>query len=234
MTEKLHNRSFIFVAAFVACLAACAAMAGCSRHLPPGEHNNFHPYGVRRATLHFEYLGDIRGSEDIYIDSFGAREAHITHSELITPRGFRPTYTYTIRKGWHLTIVDSVRRVEVKLIDRTMDSVYHLLPSEVPTPEQEFQNIFAPQGFQRGGDTTILGLKAHLWVHRGTPGYLMEWRGIVIGSKSVDMGNENELHLLSIDTTSPIEAARFVPPSGFPVHDLTKLGSGAPEPSMTP
>ena len=212
----------------------CVAAAGCSRHLPPGEHNNFHPYGVEHAALHFEYFGDIRGTEDLFVDSFGAREAHIIHSELITDDGFRPTITYSIRTGSDLTIVDSVQHAEIKLIDRMMDSVYHLLPSQVPTPQGEFANVFTPKGFHLTGDTTILGLNAHIWAHHGTPGFMLEWRGLVVGSKDIIEGHEHELRLLSIDTTTPIDPARFIPPLGFPVHDLTKMGQGAPMPSLNP
>ncbi|MFI5202343.1 MAG: hypothetical protein ACHQNE_08145 [Candidatus Kapaibacterium sp.] len=214
--------------------SCCIMAAGCSRHLPAGEHNNFHPYAVRHAALHFEYFGDVRGTEDFFIDSFGEREAHIVHCELITQKGFRQTITYSIRQGWDLVIVDSVQRVEVKLIDRMMDSVYHLLPSQVPTSQAEFANVFTPKGFRLAGDTTVHGLNAHIWVNQGTQGFMLEWRGLVVGSKDVIEGHEHELRLLSIDTTSPIDPARFIPPSGFPVHDLTKMGQGAPMPSLNP
>src|SRR5579872_982822 len=209
------------------------ASAGCSHHLPPGEHNNFHPYAVRHAILHFEYFGDIRGTEDFFIDSFGAREAHLIHSELVTDKGFLPTITYSIRKGSNLVVIDSVQHVEIKLVDRMIDSAYHLLPSQVPTPQAEFANVFTPKAFYLAGDTTVLGLKAHIWEHHGTPGILLEWRGLVVGSKDVIEGHEHELRLLSIDTTNPIDPARFVPPSGFPVHDLTKPGS-VPMAPMSP
>jgi hypothetical protein len=213
--------------------ASLAAGVGCSRKLPPDEHNNFHPYDVRHAILHYEYFGDIRGTEDLYEDNFGTREAHITHSELITEQGFRPTITYSVRIGSNLTVVDSVKQMEVKMIDRTVDSVSHLLPSDVPSPEVEFQKVFGTRGFQQTGDTTILGLRAHVWTHLGTSDYMLEWRGLLIGSKDNNGGHDHELRLLSIDTTSPIDPARFVPPSGFPVRDLTHIVPGAPMP-MSP
>ncbi|HZK76994.1 MAG TPA: hypothetical protein VFD13_08810 [Candidatus Kapabacteria bacterium] len=223
----LHNRIILLL------LFCGVASAGCSRHLPAGEHNNFHPYGVEHAALHFEYFGDIRGTEDFFIDSFGTREAHIIHSELITDKGFRPTITYSIRTGSDITVVDSVQHVEVKLLDRMMDSIYHLLPSQVPTPQAEFGNVFVPKAFHLAGDTTILGLKADIWEHHGTPGFMLEWRGLVVGSMDINEGHEHELRLISVDTTNPIDPARFVPPSGFPVHDVTKPG-GAPMPPLNP
>ena len=87
-----------------ACLTILLAIAGCSRELPPGERNNFHVYGVGHASLHFEYFGDTRGTEDLYEDSSGLREAHIVHSELITAKAFHPTITYTVRDVSHVPL----------------------------------------------------------------------------------------------------------------------------------
>jgi len=204
-------------------------LAGCSRELPPGSRNNFRPYGIQHATLHFEYYGDVRGTEDLFIDSFGSVEAHIIHSEAATEQGFRPTYRDIIRSAGELTIVDSVRHVEVKMIDRTMDSLYRL-ESSVPTAEEAFANNFKARGYQLSGDTTVLGLRAHVWERMGTNESVLEWRGIAIGNAEEFPGHLQELRLTSIDTVSPVPAGRFVPPPGFPVRDLTKANSSAPPP----
>ncbi|HET6402102.1 MAG TPA: hypothetical protein VFH95_11980 [Candidatus Kapabacteria bacterium] len=225
----MHRKELLIVLFF------CGfAAAGCSRHLPPGEHNNFHPYAVSHATLHFEYFGNMRGSQDLFIDSFGAREAQIINSKLATEKGFLLTKTYSVRTGSNLVIVDSAQRVEVKLIDRPLDSIEHLLPPDIPTIEEGFRDSFVPPGYGPAGDTTVLGLKAHLWTDPNAPGYLMEWSGILIGSEVINPGNTHGLRLLSIDTTHPIDPARFIPPSGFPFHDLTKSGPAMPPPPLNP
>lgn len=208
--------------------------AGCSHHLPPGEHNNFHPYAVRHAILHFEYFGDIRGTEDLIVDSFGAREVHIVHFEIASEKGFIPRINYIVRTGADLDVVDSVRRVEVKLIDRPLDSLEHLLPGNIPTVEEAFRNNFVPPGYSAAGDTTVLGLKAHVWTNPHIPSYLIEWSGILIGKGDEVGGRVHELRLMSIDTTTPVDPARFIPPSGFPIRDLTKPGAGESAPPMSP
>lgn len=220
--------------ALLALIAACIAASSCSRDLPPGQRNNFHPYAVHHAALHFEYFGDVRGTDDLFIDSFGAREAHIVHFEVVTDKGFVPTITYSVRTGSNLDVVDSVRRVEVKLIDRPLDSIEHLLPSDIPTIEGGFRDSFVPPGYSAAGDTTVLGMKAHLWTNPHVPSYLIEWDGMLIGRWDLGGGHLHELRLISIDTTSPIDPARFIPPPGFPVHDLTKPGAPPPMPPMSP
>lgn len=209
------------------------AISGCSRELPRGEHNNFHPYGIEHATLHFEYFGDIRGTEDVFVDSFGDHEAQDTHSELITPEGFRPTYNYTIRDFGNLTVVDSAMHAELKLIDRPIDSLFRLT-SSAPRYDSAFLGLYERRGYAHTGDTTVLGLPAHIWTRTGTPSFLLEWRGLLVGTKDFVQDHEHELRLISIDTSRPIDPAKFIPPSGFPVRDLTNLKPGETPPPLHP
>jgi hypothetical protein len=213
-------------------LSALIIFAGCSRQLPPGERNNYHPVGVDHASLHLEYFGDIRGSEDVYEDSSGLRESHDTHSEIITEKGFRPTSILTVRDVSHVTTVDSVKMVEIRLIDKTIDSLFHLPNGDIPTPDNQFGDAVKQRGYVLRGDTNILAsgmsLKAHIWQLGEQPSYLFEFKGFIVGSMININGHENDLRLMSIDTTSPIDPARFEPPHGFPVMDMTKSTTNAP------
>jgi hypothetical protein len=213
-------------------LAIVLTIVGCSRELPPGERNNFHPFGVQHASLHLEYFGEIRGTDDLFEDSSGIREAHLVHLEMITEKGFHPTITYTVRDVNHATIIDSVKMREVRLIDKTFDSLFHLPFDDVPTPDGHFASYIAHGGYHLAGDTTILAsglsLKSHVWQLGEETSYLFEFKGLIIGRKTIFEGHENDLRLVSIDTTSPIDPARFNPPHGFPVIDMTKDIPNAP------
>jgi hypothetical protein len=201
-------------------------IAGCSRELPPGERNNFHPFGVQHASLHLEYFGETRGTEDLYEDSSGLREAHYVHSEIITEKAFQPTITCTIRDLTQITVVDSVKLQEVRLIDKPFDSLFHLPYGDVPTPDGQFASFIKRGGYSLHGDTDILAgsmdIKAHVWRLNEEESNIYEFKGLIIGRKTVINGHESDLRLLSIDTTSPIDPARFVPQHGFRVMDMTK------------
>ena len=73
-----------------------------------------------------------------------------------------------------------------------------------------------------------LNLKSHVWQLGGQPSYLFEFKGLLVGRMSNMDGHENDLRLISIDTTSPIDPARFDPPHGFPVMDREKSAPKAP------
>src|ERR1017187_2588428 len=117
-------------------ILSLSMIAGCSRN--NGPINSFHPYGINRAALHLEYFGETRGTDDLFFDHFGQRETHITHSEVITDKDFHPTFTYSSRSFATVTVVDSLKREDVRLIDRTYDSLFHLSPGDMPTPEEQF------------------------------------------------------------------------------------------------
>jgi hypothetical protein len=226
--EKRHNLQ-IRISAFTAILVV---LAGCSRELPPGERNNFRYFGVQRASLHLENLGEARGTEEVYEDSSGIREVHVVHSELITEKAFKPTITYTVRDVSRVTVVDSVKMQEFRLIDKTSDSLFHLPYGDVPTPEGQFASYFEQRAYTLRGDTAILAsgmkLTAHVWQLGEQESYLFEFKGLIVGRKENLDGHVNDLRLISIDTTSPIDPARFEPPHGFPVIDRTKQRSNRP------
>jgi hypothetical protein len=194
------------------------SVISCGKQIPPGGHNNFHSYDIRRATLHFEYFGNTRGTEDLYVDSFGVVEAHDAHFELLDPHGFRPTSTYSVKHGADVIEVDSVRQRTIHLVDHVLDSLYHLSPWDVPTPEQQFDSFFEAQGYYLRGDTTIVGLHAHLWQFGTEPRYLIEWGGMVIGKSEGYGMNGRELRLISVDTVHPIDPQRFVAPHGYRIE----------------
>jgi hypothetical protein len=213
-------------------LTIVLTIAGCSRQLPPGERNNFHSFGVAHAALHLENFGVTRGTEDMFEDSSGLREVHIVHSEFMTEKAFHPTITYTVRNVSNITIVDSVKVVELRMIDETSDSLFHLPYGDVPTPEGQFASHFEQHGYVLRGDTTIIAsgmnLKSHIWQLGVQPSYLFEFKGLIVGRMTNMNGHENDLRLISIDTTSPIDPARFNPPHGFPVVDREKSAPNAP------
>ena len=203
---------FLLVALFV-------VLAGCSRQLPSSEHNNFHRYGIERGEFHYEFLGNTRGTEDIYFDHYGEREANVTHSELIAEKGFRPTLTDMVRTLGKVTIVDSVQQVEVHTEDPMFDSLFRLPLGDVPSAEEQFQRSFSTIGYVPSGDTVILGLRAHIMMQRGTGNVLYEWNGISLGSRESALGTTTALRLTSFDTTK-VDTMQFYPAHVFAVHEM--------------
>jgi hypothetical protein len=156
---------------FAVLLLPLSIIAGCSRN--DGPINNFHPYGIKHAALHLEYFGDTRGTEDLFFDNFGDQETHIKHSETVTDKEFHPKYTVSVRNIANIIAVDSVKMETVRLIDKTFDSLYHLSPGDVPTPEEQFASFFGGRGYIKCGDTLIrvqgLALNAHIWQQGKAP-----------------------------------------------------------------
>ncbi len=207
-------------------LCSIVFLAGCSRELPQGERNNFHPFGLQYAALRFESFGDTRGFEEFYEDSSGLHEAHLVHSEQLLTNGFRFNNTYTVRSIGNVTIVDSVKREEIRFIDKTTDSLFRLPPGDVPTTKQQFTNYVGTMGYSLRGDTSITAggvtLKAQEWQLGYSHSFIFEYQGIVVGNVTDVEGHEHGIRLLSIDTIHPIDPSRFIAPHGFPVIDETR------------
>ena len=194
--------------------------------------NGFHPYDIQHGALHFEFFGDTRGTDDLFFDRFGDREAHVTHSEIITDKEFRPSVKYVVLTKGNVIVVDSARFETVRLKDKISDSLYRLSPGDVPTAEEQFAIAFGKQGFVQRADTLIrtqgVVIKAHVWQLAEMPSFVFEFKGLIVGNYSNVNGHINELRLVSIDTVNAIDTMRFIPPNGFPIKDMTKQGSNLP------
>jgi hypothetical protein len=213
---------------------AALAFISCHKSLPPEETNSFHPYSIRHAIIHQECFGDTRGTEDMFIDSFGRVEGHDIHSEHITENGIQPLINYSIKHEANMIIVDSIRQQAVQIKDPMIDSVFHLPESEVPPPEEEFQNYFGGRGFRKVGTAVMAGITVNTWQHADRPVFLYEWHGIMVARKAGTADLGNELRLISIDTVTPIDPARFEVPGGYPIKDMTAPPPGGRRPQQTP
>jgi hypothetical protein len=203
----VKNRSLVAALIFGAALLA----SGCKK-----SAEKFHPYGVRHAIMHFEYLGSSRGYEDLFIDSFGVLEAHYVHADMVSQKEVKTIKIMTVKHGSSNTVVDSMMMAESTDKDSRLDSLYHLSPGDAPTPEGEFESFFKEGRFHKIADTTVLGLHAHLWQQAEDPVYITEWRGIQIGRKVSVVGPDFELKLVSVDTTTPVDPKVFIAPTGLP------------------
>jgi hypothetical protein len=181
---------------------------GCKRSGP------FHPYGVQHAKMHFEFLGSSRGYEDLFVDSFGVLEAHFIRQDIVGQQDIKNVHVMIVKHGPMITVVDSGMLAESTTKDPRLDSLYKL--SNGPGPEEEFSAFFKEGRFHKVGDTTILGLKAHIWQQGEASAYLTEWQGIVIERRISGMGPEMYTKLISVDTSSAIDPKMFIPPTGLP------------------
>ncbi|MDP4200513.1 MAG: hypothetical protein Q8922_14990 [Bacteroidota bacterium] len=192
---------------------------GCHRSGAPGS-DGFHPYGIRHAHLHFEYFGNARGNEDLWFDSLGVIEARWTHSDFGTDKGFQTSNTYTVKHRAQVTIVDSMRTIELHILDARLDSMYHLQGGDVPDPEQVFREYFSKVGYHLIGDTIVCGLHAKKWQQGDQMVYLLESDGLIVGSQQGPIGVGVEFRLISADTVSAIDPSRFVATSNYPIQNI--------------
>ncbi len=211
-----------------ACLLVVASLTSCNKTLPPTARNSYHPYSVQHATLHFEYFGDTRGTEDLFVDSFGLVEAHDMNFEHISPtHGLEPTQSYSVRRGADVAIVDSFTGRRLSVRDSVLDSVMHL--SSPPSPEQAFEDHFSVLGYHRTGTTQKIGVTVNTWQLGQDPIFLYEWHGVIVGRETHGRGGGGtELRLISIDSTSPVDPKYFIVPDAF------KNGPSAPSGPATP
>lgn len=198
-------------------LAGLVTIAGIQCHTRSGPQAQFRPYHMRHAIVRLEYVGQARGYEEIYIDSFGVLEARHGHSEvMIKDSIYQPNISYSLKRGSDVTIIDSLKGSANHFVDKRLDSLYKLPASDVPSPEEAFAAFFSKH-FRQSGDTTIAGVHARIWRQLDPQVTLVEWGGLILVRQVGPPGLGMELRTISIDTVTPIDPARFAQPAGIPL-----------------
>ncbi len=226
------SRNIAYLTRAACLLLLVLSVGSCNKASGPAALNSYRPYSIDHAIMHFENFGEVRGTEDLFIDSFGHLEAHYIHSEHATQKAFEATITLSIKHWATATIIDTGHGQTVRLKDVTLDSLYHLPSGDVPSAEEHFGSVFTQLGYHQAGDTTLAGIHMHIWQLASDPVFVFEWHGILVGRKIGPPGMGMELRLVSVDTTSAVDPARFQSPTTYPIRDLASPPPGTVPPTM--
>src|SRR5438105_1707587 len=108
-------------------LALCAIMVlGCEKQQQSPTKPAFHRYPIEKGHVHYEFVGDIRGYEDLYFDRYDIREVRASHYDRVEASGFRRVWNHYIGIGGNVWHYDPVQGTGDHTIDPTIDSLLKL------------------------------------------------------------------------------------------------------------
>ncbi len=213
--EKINRRflSTILVFAFFTMI-----FIGCGRKGGEpfsGPMNGLKRYPYRAMHLTYEFSGDARGDEELFVSDFGKYESRRTRSDMFSPEQTMAEDKGSITRGFDVYILDFLERSVLHERVQYLDSIYHLDANDIPTPQQYFESEMKKNFFAIVGTDMIDGKPATRWKQTDGDLTLWVWNCILL-RKHIQMESKSiEMTIKTIDTLWTPDTTTFMIPQGF-------------------
>ncbi len=197
-----------------AALVCCLCLFGCKKESDPST-SQFKRYPFKNIHLSYEYVGSARGTEDFYVADYGKYEARYSHMQQITPAGIRPYENAGITKISDVYSIDYIDKKVVHLRMSSLDSLYRLPESEIPTPEEFLEATMKDNYFIQSGTDNILGHKTTVWTQQDETLKLWVWSSMPMKRFTVIEDGTLGTNVVSIDTNWVVDTMKFHIPTDF-------------------
>jgi len=207
----VSGRSILLTATLLAAAGATSAEAGEGRR-----------YAMESAIVHYDVEGVQKGTETLWFDRYGLREARERKSTLSFGGFTKDSHTLTIVEGQSVTNVDLTTKTATQLTDENMKKM--LEASITDDPEKAGEAHLESMGGKRGGTDTVAGKTCTIWTLPTMNTRTCVWKGIPLLSEA-SMGNATvTMRATRVEEGASIPAARFALPAGVTMGAPMDLG----------
>ena len=207
------------------CFCAAFFSIGCKKSGEPfsGPPNDMKRYPYERFHLTYEYSGDVRGIEELFVSGYGKYEARHSKIEVFSAQGLHASDNGSITRVSDMYTVDFLLRNAVHAHLRPFDSLYHLDPDEIPSPQVYFESEMKRNYFKNVGIDTVAGRPATRWQHSEGNTILWVWNGLLLRKYASSDKGSLDMKIKEIDTLWTVDTSKFMVPIGFQVIEAENL-----------
>lgn len=199
-------------------LLVIAAVIGCGKGDRGEPLNSFHRYEIRNVHLTYDFIGNARGQEELFLADYGKYEARYSKYELLTTEAIRPMANAGITRLTDVYSIDVPQRQIKHMRPSELDSLYHLPEGSIPTPQEFLKNSMKNNLLREVGQDSVLGFYATRYQSSDGNAKLWLWRGMLIRKETMTREGMIGTSLTGMDTAWVVDTSKFsLPKSGFEV-----------------
>ena len=196
----------------------------CTPKTRPEKKVEFKRYEIQSGILEFDVRGERQGSETLFFDEWGMREARYSKMQGTVGEAAQDFEQLTVMAGEWITNVDLKRKEGVKSIN----TVYVALKQGVPPESLQSMVVLGPEmmrrlGGQNIGTETIAGQICELWSVPSFKSTSCLWKGIVLMTEVETEEGKIRSEVRNIQENAAVDPKRFEIPEGIEVIEDTKL-----------
>lgn len=188
-----------------------------------GSSNELQKYQVESAIVEYAHSGTVGGTETLYFDRFGAREASVKKTVIEVGSIRNETSAVTITEGAWITQLDEAEKKATRMKNPLYDDLMQGMKNR--DAEQVGAEMIRKMGGKKTGTEEIAGRLCDIWEVPTANSKTWVWKGITLKTE-VSMGPmSTSMVATSVQENPSIPASRFEIPAGYEVveTDLSKI-----------
>ena len=207
------------------CVITALLAFGCKKSGEPfsGPPNDLKRYPYERLHVSYEYSGDVRGTEDLFVSGYGKYEIRQSKFDIFTPKEVHSSNTGTITRFADIFTMDFSQMRAIHDHPRFLDSLYHLEGNDIPSPQEYMETDLKRNYFKNTGIDIIAGKPTTRWEQIDGNLTLWIWNGLLIRKHANSENGSLDMTIKNIDTLWVVDTTKFIVPAGFTVIEAEKL-----------
>jgi hypothetical protein len=178
-----------------------------------------HRYKVRSAIVNYKVTGMQEGTETLYFDRWGMREARYTETEIKMMGMGVKTHNLTLLDGEFTYAVDLVKKTGTKAKTPMMEALMRKAESENQDLTDIGKDMMVQMGGKVIGEEEILGKTCQIWEISNMKTKTWIWNGITLKSETNMMGTQTS-EATSIEVDVDIPEDKVTLPSDITIGDI--------------
>jgi hypothetical protein len=216
MNDRLKSFAILIL-----CFGAMLFAASCKK---TGEGastqlNTMKRYPIERFHLTYQYGGDFRGTQELFVSDFGRYEARRSKFDLFTSKELRSSDNGSITRIFDIYSIDYAAHTVAHDKSPYLDSAYHIDQNEISTPQQFLESEMKKNFFRNTGIDTIAGKPATKWQQVDGSMTLWIWNCILLRQHSNSDKSTLDMMIKNIDTLWVVDTTKFSIPAGFTITE---------------
>ncbi|MDP4219625.1 MAG: hypothetical protein Q8916_08015 [Bacteroidota bacterium] len=221
-----YTRSFLLLAAGILTLGLGA---GCKKS-DSASLNGLKRYPYERLHVTYEYTGDVRGTEDLYVSGYGKYEARYSKLDLLAGQTIRSVDNAAITRIGETYSIDFTQNRGSHDHSSSIDSLYHLSESDIPSPQEYLESEMKKNFFKKVGTDIIAGKPATRWQQMDGDLIVWVWNSILLRKEINSAANTLDMTVKNIDSLWTVDTTKFAIPPGVTITQAVHTPN-APSPN---
>ena len=225
----MSRARLIFVALILLVVAACQKQVNDSRGTTTGPASNQpasaeaaafpRRYLIESGIVEYEMTGIRKGTETIYFDHWGWREATYTNSELSIAGVSRKENKFTIMDGEWIYNIDLERRTGTRTRNPMLEQFIAAAKKKGESLTEVGEEMMRGMGGEKSGADTVAGQPCDVWVLKQMGSKSCVWNGVTLRTEATMGGMQITSRATRFQANAAIPADKFSIPGDVKISE---------------